>query len=431
MPTVEVRYTAAASAGRHHRDTRERALAEDARSTVTELLRLAGYKCCAVAAVSMMGLGMVRAEISAVPQASIDYEHNSNIFAVPAGDPLLVAQGDLTRGDTIGTYKAGLGVNGAWGLQQLTAQFEGRDIRYSHYTYLNHTEYLGDVDFHWTLGSLFDGNFDVRRDHRMALFMDRESTALEVDTTQDETANIRFKMSSDFRLELGFIDHDSKTPLQGFENSEILETTESLALRYTGVKDLSYGLAISQLQGEYKNSVSPSKYDQDNIDIVFGYGATGSISQLTGSVGYSRREYDGIDSTTSGLTGSIAYSRQVTAKTSIKAELRRAINIYVVGGGTETDTSATLGATWAATGLITVSADTTYIHAGYGAQTAGVAQDDGRSDNYAQFNLSVAYQWFRWLSVRTYGRYEERHSNVADFSYNGTIIGIEVRGQYQ
>jgi hypothetical protein len=377
-----------------------------------------------------MGLGVASAEVKAVAQASVDYEHNSNIFAVPAGDPLLVAQGDLTRADTISTYQVGVAVNGAWGLQKLTANFEGREIRYNHYTDLNHSEYLGDVDFHWTLGQLFDGNFDVRRDHRMALFMNRESTALEVDTVQDETANINFKISSDFRLEAGYLNHDSKTPLQGFADAEIEENTERLALRYTGVKDLSYGLEVSRLNGEYKDSITPSKYHQDNVDLVVGYGATGSISQLTGSVGYSKREYDGSDATTSGITGSIAYARQVTAKTAVKAELRRAINIYVVGGGTETDTSASLGATWAATGLITVAANTAYIHAAFGPQAAGAAQDAGRSDNYTQVNLSVGYQMLRWLSLRTYGRYETRHSNRQNFDYDGTMVGIELRGQY-
>jgi hypothetical protein len=426
-----VRYTWTASAGRHHRDTRKRALAEDAGSTVTDFLRLAGYSCCAAAAVSFIGLGVANAEIKAVPEASIDYEHNSNIFAVPAGDPLLVAQGDLTRADTISTYQAGVDVNGAWGLQTLKAKFEGREILYNHYTDLNHTEYLGDVDFHWALGQLFDGNFDVRRDHTMAPFMDRESTALELDTNQDETANVNFKVASDFRLEAGVVDHESKTPLQGFTNSEIDENTERLALRYTGVRDLSYGLEISQQNGEFKDSVNPSKYKQDNVDLVFGYGAAKSISQLSGSIGYSKRTYDGTDANTSGLTGSIEYARQVTAKTAVKAEVRRAISIYVVGGGTETDTSASLGATWAATGLITVAANASHIHSAYGQQAGSAAQDAGRSDQYSAVNLSVGYQMLRWLSVRTYGKYETRHSNLENFSFDGTIVGIELRGTYQ
>jgi len=378
-----------------------------------------------------MGLGVARAEIKAVPEASIDFQHNSNIFAVPAGDPLLIAQGDLTRADTISTYQAGVAVNGAWGLQKLTAKLEGREIRYNHYSDLNHSEYTGDVDFHWSLGQLFEGNFDIRRDHRMAVFMNRESTTLEVDTSQDETANVNFKISSDFRLEAGYSNHDTKTPLQGFADAEIEENTERLAFRYTGVRNLSYGIEVSRLNGEFKDSVNPSKYKQDNAGLVFGYGTMGSISQLSGSVGYSRREYDGSNADSSGITGSIAYERQVTAKTGIKAELRRAINIYVVGGGTETDTSASLGATWAATSLITVAANTTYIHAAYGPQSAGVAQEAGRSDDYTQVNLSVGYQVLRWLSLRPYGRYETRHSNRENFGFNGTIVGIELRGQYQ
>lgn len=375
--------------------------------------------------------GAARAELKAVPQASIDYEYNTNIFAVPAGDPVLVQQGDLQRADTIGTYQIALGVNGNWGRQKLTALFEGRDIHYSHYSRLNHKEYLGDVDFTWALGDLLEGNFDVRRDKRQALFMNRETTALEVDTTQDETANVNFKVTSNFRLEAGVVVHNSKTPLQGFEASEVDENTERVALRRLGTGNLSYGLEVSRLNGEFKESVNPSKYNQNNGLFVFGYGSQGSVSILNGSIGYSKRTYDGSDLTTSGVTGSIGLTRQVSAKTSVKMELKRQINIYVVGGGTETDTSASLGATWAATGLITVNGEVSYTHASFGQQSSTDTFDNGRVDNYGDVNLALNYQVLRWLAIRPYGRYDSRSSNKLNFSFNGTLVGIEVKGKFE
>ena len=370
------------------------------------------------------------ADFTAVPQGSIRYEHNSNIFAVSPGDPLLVAQGDSTRGDSTETYQVGVALNGAWGLQRLTANVEGREITYGHYTRLNHSEYLGDVDFHWTLDSRLDGNFDIHRDHSMAQFMNRESTQLEVDTNQDARANLNFKFAADFRLEAGIVNHDTHSPLPGFPNAAIIENTERLALRYLGVSNLTYGIEASRLEGKFSDSVSPSTYTQDNADFVFSY-SVGSFSKVNGSIGYSDRKSDAAVSTNSGITGSIGFSRQLTGKTSITGQLSRLINTYVVGGGTEIDTSANLGANWAATSHITVTANVSHTHSAYGQQATSDVVDAGRSDQYSAVNLSVSYQILRWLSLRPYGRYETRHSNKAQFTYDGSIVGIELHGQYQ
>jgi hypothetical protein len=405
-------------------------LLKDVGYKVTDFLRLTRFACCAALAARVIWPSLALAQFTAVPQGSIRYEYNSNIFAVPPGDPLLVAQGDLTRGDTTGTYIGGVAFSDTWGLQKLTADIEGREIYYNHYTRLDHSEYLGYVDFHWTLDSRLDGNFDVRRDHSMAQFMNRESTQLEVDTNQDATANLNFKFAADFRLEAGILNHDAQTPLPGYPNASILENTERLALRYLGVSNLTYGIEVSRLEGRFSDSVDPSTYNQDNADFVFSYGV-GSFSKLNGSIGYSDRKSDATDGSTSGITGSIGFSRQLTGKTSITGEVRRAINIYVVGGGTEIDTSANLGATWAATSHITVTANVSHTHSAYGQQAVTDPEDAGRSDQYSAVNLSVSYQILRWLSLRPYGRYENRHSNKAEFTYDGSIIGIELHGQYQ
>lgn len=397
---------------------------------MTDFLRLTRFAYRAGIVACVIWPGFADAEFAAVPEGSIRYEYNSNIFAVPPGDPLLVAQGDLQRSDTTSTLVGGVVFNGTWGLQKLTAKFEGREVYYGHYTQLNHSEYLGDLDFHWTFNSRLDGDFDVRRDHSMAAFMDRETTQLEVDTTQDAIANLNFKFASDFRLEAGFTNHDVETPLQGYPDAKVLENTQRLAVRYLGVSNLSFGIEGSRLEGRFSGSIDPSTYDQDNEDFVFTY-AAGSFSKINGSIGYSSRKDDISNVTTSGVTGAIGFSRQLTGKTSINGEVRRAINIFVVGGGSEIDTSESLGANWEATSHITVTGNVGHIHSVYGQQAVTDMVDEGRTDQYSFVSLSVSYQIFRWLSLRPYGRYETRHSNKAEFTYDGSIVGVELRGQYQ
>ena len=369
------------------------------------------------------------AETTVVPQASIKYEYNSNVFEVPPGDPLLVAQGDLQRADTTEYFIGGVTFVGNYDQQKVTLNLQGREIRYNHYTRLDHSEYLGDARLDWVLNSRIDGDLDYSRDHSMVAFMNRESLQLEVDTSQDASAKVNIKLPSNFKVSGGFENHDVETPLPLFPQAGTIDNTARLGLSYYGQTNLSYGLEFSRIDGKFRNNIEPASYSQSNGDFIFNYG-NGTLSKVTGSIGYSSRKDDGIDSTSSGLTGSIAFSRQLTAKTSIKAQLSRGISSYVVGGGAETDTTATLGATWAATYKISVDASISHTHSVFGKQAFGEAIDTGRSDQYSVANLAMTYQFLRWLAVRPYARYEKRQSNTAEFTYDGSLIGIELAGKY-
>jgi hypothetical protein len=362
-------------------------------------------------------------------KGSIGYEYNSNIFEIAANDPLLVAQGDLTRADRVGTGLVGIKVNELFGAQKLTLNLEGREYTYDHYSRLDHSEYLGDLTFAWVLGSRFDGTFDVNRSHALAPFRERESIQLEVDTNQDEAVSLNYKLPSYFRIETSFLDHEAETPLQGFPNAKIVETTERVALRYTGFSNSSYGLEFRLLEGHFDNNIIPTNYREPSVDFVFTYGL-GAFSSLNGSVGYSDRKDSATDSNSSAITGLIGFSRQLTGKTSINATLQRAINVFVVGGGSEIDTTIGAGASWAATALITVKAGVGHTHSAFGQQASSDAGDSGRSDQYSSVNLEADYQFLRWLSFRPYARYETRHSSEAGFNYNGTAVGIQMTGQY-
>ncbi|HEY0802272.1 MAG TPA: hypothetical protein VGD54_15650, partial [Steroidobacteraceae bacterium] len=71
-------------------------MAKDPKTVVAAFLRYSRFAYGAALLACLCLPRFVAAEISAVPDASIKYEYNSNIFAVPAGDALLVSQGDLT-----------------------------------------------------------------------------------------------------------------------------------------------------------------------------------------------------------------------------------------------------------------------------------------------------------------------------------------------
>jgi len=386
-------------------------------------LRIIAFAACLAEA------GAASAEVSVSPRASIDVEYNSNIFSVAPGSPELVAQGDLQRSDTTLNYAAGLTVDGKWGLQQLTANFQGSEIDYVHYTDLDHSEYLGDVAFIWKSNGPFDGKLDVQRNHVMAPFKDTNTTELEVDTIQQFTGTLNVHVLNDFRLESTYSNTDSKTPVPGYPEASVNENTEKVAFLYAGTANLSYGVGGAELEGKYSNSVNPTTYRQSTADIAVDY-AVGAFSKINAWLGYSDRTYSSTAQSNSAITGSLEFLRQLTGKTSISVDLSRAINNYVVGGGSEIDTSATLGVNWAATAKITVTAHIAETHSDFGQQSPTITTDAGRVDNFRTASMSLDYQVLRWLTLRAYGQYQSRDSNLYQYIYNASIVGLQMKGQF-
>jgi hypothetical protein len=123
----------------------------------------------------------------------------------------------------------------------------------------------------------------------------------------------------------------------------------------------------------------------------------------------------------------LAYQRDLTGQTSINIRLSRAINTYVTYGSTEIDSGVSLAATWNPTAKIAVSPGYQWTYGTFpGADLAGLAPlGVERVDHYQLATLSVKYEARNWLSLRLYGQYETRSSDVGIYSFNRTLFGLE------
>ena len=134
------------------------------------------------------------------PYASVEYEHNSNLFALP-DDISLVPGADPHKGDTDLKYLAGLEGAYAFGLQQITFDAEWRHFDYDHFNNLDHDEYLLDGKFLWKLASALDGKIDYRQEHLMEPFAQRLSLVLALETATRLEGTANWNIGSSWRLE--------------------------------------------------------------------------------------------------------------------------------------------------------------------------------------------------------------------------------------
>lgn len=361
-----------------------------------------------------------------LPYASEQYEHNSNVFALPNSAAAEAFNGDPRLGDSDLKTVVGFDEDYVWDRQRLYSTFEGRYFRYDHFDELSHYEYLAKAGLDWKLLSDFDGTFLGSFERYMAPFANRDTqTALAVNLERHGIGKFNFHISPEWRLETSVDYHDLDAPIQGFPNYGLTETTGLVALKYLGFSNLTYGVSADYIDGKYRNAALVGTYNQTDVDLTAAYAATG-LSSFDGAIGHTQRNQDLNQGNVSGITGALGYSRRFSGKTSIRVSYARAVNSYIGAGGSELD--STLGATFNyqatyKTGLAFGFSETWSKFTG---QTIPGSDVLGRRDRSPAATFKLNYQATRWLLIQPYANYARRSSNVELYNYSGTIIGIEV-----
>ena len=217
------------------------------------------------------------------------------------------------------------------------------------------------------------------------------------------------------------------SPRPGSPGLNLTEDSIHEGLRYVGVAKLSAGIDAIFLNGHFNGqefNLTP-RYDQTTVEAAAKYVATG-LSSFDGAVGYTRRIQENGE-TLGGPSVMLAYQRNLAGLTSIDIKLSRAFNTYLTYDGAEIDTGLALGAIWNATSTIAVAPGYQWTYSTFpGANLAGLAPVGiERVDHYQLATLSVKYQPRDWLSLRLYGQYETRSSDVVIDSFNRTLCGLE------
>jgi hypothetical protein len=363
-----------------------------------------------------------RAQFAGSASGSVQYEHNSNVYALDSGLPQ-PGVGNHRGGDSFVAYQGGFNVNYLWGLQQLYATASASEFQYQRFTELDHTDYSIDTGLKWMLGHLLDGRLDVARSRAMVQFYDLNATTLSVNTVQRETAEIGVKLPSEWRLEGSAYTSTLKQPLPTQPDLQSKETSGTVAAKYLGIAGFTMGFNAGFTSGDFQgtNGIANPSYRQTTEGVVASY--LSGHSTLDGQLGYTRRTSARGTDATSGITGNIAVTDQLTPKTSVQVKLSRALNSYVTNASAEVDSAAAFSVNWQATYKLTASAGYTFTYRQYPGQGNDPIGSD-RTDRQQYANLSVSYQPRRWLVIRPYADIQTRSSNYVGGGFNQTIFGV-------
>jgi hypothetical protein len=363
-----------------------------------------------------------------MPYAATAYQYDSNIFALSSSVPEPIGSHGPTFSDQYLEERAGVDALYHLSLQEFYANVEARHFGYEQFSTLSHDEYLLHGGMRWALGYLFDGVLDYRRERIMVPFEDFIATQLYLQLQSVITASANIQFAPDWRLQSQGVINDLDSPRPGYPNLSLTEDSIHEGLRYVGLAKLSAGIDAIFLHGHFNGEefILTPQYNQTTVEAAAKYVATG-LSNFDGAVGYTRRTQENGE-TLGGPTGLLAYERNLTGATSIDIKLSRTINTYLSYEGTEIDTALALGATWNPTSRIAVAPGYQWIYSTFpGADLAGLAPvGTERVDHYQVTTLSVKYLARDWLSLRLYGQYETRGSDVTDDSFNRTLFGAEL-----
>jgi hypothetical protein len=361
-----------------------------------------------------------------LPYASEQYEHNSNVFALPNSAAAFAANGDPRLGDSDLKTVAGFEEDYLWDRQRLYGTLEGRYFQYDHFDELSHYEYLAKAGLDWKLLSAFDGTFLGSFERYMASFANRDTqTALAINLERHAIGKFNFRISPEWRLETSVDYHDLDAPVQGFPNYGLRETTGLVALKYLGFSNLTYGIFADYIDGTYRNAPVVGTYDQTDIALTAAYAATG-LSTFDGAVGHTQRGQGLDQGNTSAITGKLGYTRRFSGKTTIHVGYIRAVNSYIGAGGSELDSILNATLDYQATYKTGLSFGISQTWSKFTGQTIPGVDVQGRRDRSPGATFKLNYQVTRWLLIQPYANYARRSSTAEIDNYSGTIIGIQV-----
>jgi len=377
----------------------------------------------AIAACVSIWPGLAAAELRFHPYVSAQETYESNVFSA-SDDLLRELRGDTEKSDRI--FRGIAGVDGGYdlGLQRLYLQAEGRRFLFDNFSELDHNETLFAGRFHWTAADLVDGTLEASQERRMASFVNRNSTELTLETERQAAASFNVNIGPHWRVETGGRYYRLASPLPDFPDFTLRETSVNGGLKYKTGGPLSTGVLVQYLDGRFSGIPDVPGYHSVSVDGTVDYDFS-ELSHLSGQAGYTQLR--GSDLQVDGFTGSLLFRRQVTEISELKLQAFRRIEGYLAGANINTDTGWSAGVTWHATVKLRVDADYTYIYSRYEALSPFATISSGRRDLFQIVQGSVAYQFFDWASLRLFGGYRDRDSNVRLERFNDFTAGAELK----
>ena len=401
-----------------------------------------GARCAAAALGAVLAFTLAAAPAGAVtdiiPYATVGWEHNSNVFEVPSGQPPFASTGNTELGDSIVRYTAGIVGNFSWDVDKLSLSAEGQRLDYDRFSELTHNEYKFGGEFDWHMGPIVDGVLTYTQARTMEAFADTLSTELLLQTDKVASAKVRILISPEWRFDLLPTWHDQESPQALYPDFGLREKSGGASINYLGISRLTAGLLVEYTDGAYRDIIAATRYHQTTGALTADYAVTG-LSSFHGELGYTTRNSTLINPAeaasvggaggqvgkTSAVTGSLGFRRKLSEKTSIDIKVLREVDSYVAGANPEVGTGGEVTLIWKPDFRFEVGLHGRLEQASIKGQ-GQIADFNDRVDHFRSAGLYVKYHALSWLTLRPYATHEQRTSSFAQANYTMNVVGIDL-----
>lgn len=368
------------------------------------------------------------------PFVSAKAEHDSNVFRFRNSDDALAQRGERKRDDTLMSYRAGLTSNYTFGLQTFKLDASGGKYEYDRFSELDYEGHDVSGILDWQLGSLLKGSLEASDKRDLQGF---ETITDSIDRSmRDETeASLiaKLRLFQDWELRPRGRIARARYSLDTTRQQDLDEDEVALALSYLGRASLTVGLEGVLTQGEFirrdeAEEGSVQEYDQSTLQLV-GRWQPSPASWVDYTLGATKRENEGLNvDDDSAVVGSLGVTRNISEKTSLNANLSRAIfSAQREGESSIVSTGVNVGGLWKATTYITLNGYAYHQWETYQDSSLGDGEIGDREDKVKGVQVSLVYAPRRWINITPAAGWVDRTSDFVNEEYDAFQASLELK----
>lgn len=290
--------------------------------------------------------GLVQAENTLQPYASITMVQDSNIYRLDSNIDEASLPSTLSKSDTIYQTAVGLNVNWTVSRQQFLVNASMTDSRFDKNENLDNTGQSLSATWKWLVGSNFKGRMGVNHNISLSDFANSIDLQASQKTADSLFANANWHFHPDWQVGYGINDYNVSYDTKTQALLERQDQTHSLNLDYLVSSGSRVGLKYSQLDSHIPvSSGFDNQYTQSSYLVTTLWNVTGK-SNLSAEVGLVNRDYQDVTQNGyNGLNMNVTYDLQATGKLAFQLGAFRGVSASDDVYGTDRETTGvSLGA---------------------------------------------------------------------------------------
>ncbi|MBT9589935.1 MAG: putative exosortase B-associated extracellular polysaccharide biosynthesis transporter EpsL [Thiobacillus sp.] len=361
------------------------------------------------------------------PFVSYTRNYDSNLFRLAESEYALVPQ----RSDQYGVLSAGLNVDWQPGRQRIIASASKNQVRFARNTQLDYDGSDYQLKWNWRLGNHWSGQVGATESVTQSSFSDLAGLRINNQVTRDNRfASADWQLHPRWHVGLGAAAAASTNSTVQQAPLDYEDRSVSATLGYATPKGSKLSGQMRRVEGEYPNRLPGAlvdrAYTQTEYNLLGDWNVSGKLVTHA-KIGYVRRENDSTQNSFSSMAGRLTADYFPTGKTALNWSVYRELsNSDDINASYQVSTGTSLGASWLATGKITLRAGASFENRSF-QDAVGLVQ---RDEDTLGGSLSMRYTPMRMAAIDVGLQAGRRDSNMTVNDYKFHMVFVSVRADF-